>query len=95
MLVFFFYKLLKVKIGKPTISSPSIVIAPHTLDVGSYCVHFVTGYQYTNVFMSVFYTVNVTASKLKAFIKGGSTRSEYCQNALLIGVIFQVSVLSV
>ncbi|CAG5132501.1 unnamed protein product, partial [Candidula unifasciata] len=64
----------KVDIGDTVTSAPSLVINPRVLDVGVYCMHFTTGYQYTSVSLSVYYTVNITTSKLKAVIRGGNKR---------------------
>ncbi|GFN79869.1 polycystin-1, partial [Plakobranchus ocellatus] len=66
---------LKVDLGNATISSPALTIKARMLAVGSYCVEFATGYHYTSVLETVYFTVNVTSSPLHAVIRGGTRRT--------------------
>ncbi|KAH9495437.1 hypothetical protein Btru_015106, partial [Bulinus truncatus] len=56
-------------------TSLKLIIQSRTLNSGTYCVRFTTGYGYTSVADNAFFKLNITATALKAVIKGGTKRS--------------------
>ena len=74
----------EVQITGVTLNTPQLSLPARTLDVGQYCAEFTAMYERTPVVISVTSTIEIHSSNMRAIIEGGSTRSLFKDEIIIL-----------